>query len=126
MELPQPRQHGIPAARSVRREPGGVRLLWHEPLTHRSGVKVRGEIDFTVRTDWETILESAVAGASDVYLDLSEVEFSDASAAAALVRTAHRIGPDRRVVLNRPPSTLLHLLDLLWPGAVPTIEVQAR
>lgn len=63
---------------------------------------------------------------SDVYLDLSELEFIDTSATAALVRTAHRLGTGRRLVLNRPPVTLVRLVNLFWPEATPTIEVQAR
>lgn len=126
MELPPSGQQGDPAARHARRDGADPVVLRCEPLGHRAGVKVIGEIDFTVRTEWEDLLESMTAGSADVYLDLSDVRFSDASATAALVRTAHRIGPSRRVVVDRPPTTLLHLLDLLWPEGTPTIEVQAR
>jgi anti-anti-sigma factor len=89
-------------------------------------VKVSGEIDFTVRDDWEAALESVSSGPSDVYVDLSEVEFVDTSATAALVWAADRLGPGRRMVLVHPPPMLTRLLHVLWPDAVPTIEVQAR
>jgi len=126
MELPQARQHGVPGAGPAECDPTGSRGMRIEPLAGRAGVKVVGEIDLSARDDWDAFLASLVVTRSDVYLDLSGLEFIDTNGTAALVRTADRLGADRRLVLNRPPSTLVRLLHLFWPEAVPTIEVQAR
>lgn len=126
MELPKIRQHGTSDTGPAECDQTGSRGLRIEPLARRPWWKVVGEIDLKARDDWDAFLESMVATRSDVYLDLSELEFIDTNATAALVRTADRLGADRRLVLNRPPATLVRLLHLFWPEAVPTIEVQAR
>lgn len=126
MELPQLRQHRTPETESARHDQAGPPGMRIEPLTGRTGLKVAGEIDLSARDDWDTVLDSMVDTPSDVYLDLSELEFIDTSATGALVRTASRLGAGRRLVLDRPPVILVRLLHLFWPEAIPTIEVQAR
>ncbi|MFB7597714.1 STAS domain-containing protein [Streptomyces sp. NPDC056160] len=93
------------------------------PLTRQAGVRAVGEVSLATRGVWERVLEQALSGGEDVYrLELSDVTFVDVAGAGALADAARRLGPGRRMVLHRPPSTLPRILEMFWPG-LPGIEV---
>jgi len=87
------------------------------PLAGRVGLRLTGEADVhTVQ-----ILRHATAvlppEADEIHLQLASLEFIDVAAARQLVALAERPAPSR-VVLHQPPSSLMWLISLLWPGCL--------
>jgi ABC-type transporter Mla MlaB component len=87
------------------------------PLADRVGLRLSGE------ADWHTvdILRQAIAElppeADEIHLQLASLEFIDVAAARQLAALAERPAPSR-VVLHRPPSSLMWLISLLWPDCL--------
>ncbi|WP_432097493.1 STAS domain-containing protein [Streptomyces sp. bgisy100] len=102
--------------------PSGTAALEVFPLGDRSGVRVVGEIGLSTGTVWQRQLDNLVGRGEDVRLELSGVEFVDVAGVSALARAAQRLDTGRRMVLVRPPTTLLRTLEMFWPGLA-AIEV---
>jgi anti-anti-sigma regulatory factor len=99
--------------------------LRFRPLTGRTGLKVAGEICLPTHAVWESALERVVQQDESAYhLELSEVTFVDMAGVTALAVTAQSLDHGRRLVLDRPPTSLSRLLELFWPD-LPGIEVAA-
>ncbi|MFF8590409.1 STAS domain-containing protein [Streptomyces sp. NPDC015220] len=93
------------------------------PLPRRAGLRAAGEVSLVTRALWERVLDRAVREGEDVYcLELSAVTFVDVAGVGALADAARRLGPGRRIVLHRPPSGVLRMLEMFWPE-LPGIEV---
>jgi ABC-type transporter Mla MlaB component len=94
------------------------------PLADRVGLRLSGE------ADWHTVeaLRRAIAElppeADEIHLQLASLEFIDVAAARQLVALADRPAL-ARVVLHRPPSSLMWLISLLWPDCLDRFSVWA-
>ncbi|MEB3960624.1 STAS domain-containing protein [Streptomyces kunmingensis] len=92
-------------------------------MTGRSGLKVAGEISLPTHALWERALARVVQQDGRAYhLELSAVTFVDLAGATALAVAAQNLDGGRRLVLDRPPTSLSRLLELFWPD-LPGIEV---
>jgi len=98
-------------------------MLRVEPVSDRVGLRFFGEINLVTRNRWEAALEPLMQLGTDVFLDLSDVVFSDAAGSAVLVTNSERLLPGRRIVLSHPPTSMRRTLELLYQG-VSKIEVQ--
>ncbi|MFW6638818.1 anti-sigma factor antagonist [Nocardiopsis algeriensis] len=78
-----------------------------------SVVELRGEIDIATAEAAYTKISAAV-GSGCAVVDLSAVEFIDASGVNALVRAVHRATAARHhLTLACPPRQLVRILDVL-------------
>ncbi|AVH99371.1 MULTISPECIES: STAS domain-containing protein [Streptomyces] len=96
-----------------------------DPLSGRSGIRVRGEISEVTRPRWEhalTELSQRHQGVS--YVELSEVAFIDVAGVTALAVTAMDLNSGR-LVIEAPPPQLPRVLELFWPD-LDRIEVASR
>ncbi|WSA47662.1 STAS domain-containing protein [Streptomyces sp. NBC_01803] len=93
------------------------------PLTDRLGARAAGEIGLRARTEWRDVLERLTRQDGDVYLELSGITFVDVAAASELAVAAQRLGAGRRIVVDRPPSSLRRALRIFWPDLT-AIEVR--
>lgn len=85
------------------------------PLTHPApGLRLVGEVDLSNHEMLTAALNTALAGTADLHLELSELEFIDNGGAQILVQAARQLGPDRRLVLHRPPLSLTMALTMPW------------
>ncbi|MFI2640007.1 STAS domain-containing protein [Streptomyces sp. NPDC018610] len=111
MDVPE----GSPACVSV---PAGTAPgLRVGPLSRQAGLRAAGEVSLATRAIWQRVLDQAVREGEDVYyLELSAVTFIDVAGVDVLADAARRLGPGRRIVLNRPPSAVARMLELFWPG----------
>ena len=94
---------------SLRGPPGGVGSGLEPTVASLSG-----ELDISTLGDLcETLAALIAFGEADVILDLSDVDFVDASAAGVLFRAEEFLsGRSRRLVLRCPPPCALRILDL--------------
>lgn len=75
-------------------------------------VRVRGEVDLSTVSELATALEG-VAERGDVLLDLSQLDFIDASGLRALVQADRRLRHEgHRLVISEPPPMALRLLEI--------------
>jgi len=103
----------------------GSALLLH-PLADRAGWRAVGEITATTCPAWERTLGQLPLREETVcHLELSAVTFVDVAGASALAMAAQDLSTGRRIVVERPPTTLPRLLDMFWPD-LSVIEVVAR
>ncbi|MGK5532144.1 STAS domain-containing protein [Streptomyces sp. URMC 129] len=93
------------------------------PLTDRVGARAAGEIGLLARAEWRDTLRHLTGQGDDVYLELSAVTFTDVTAASELAAAARRLGTGRRIVVDRPPSSLRRALGIFWPDLT-AIEVR--
>ncbi|WP_059013126.1 STAS domain-containing protein [Streptomyces specialis] len=100
--------------------PGALAIV---PLADRVGARAAGEIGLWARAEWRDALERLTGQDDDVYLELSAVTFTDVAAASELAAAAGRLGAGRRIVVDRPPSSLRRALRIFWPDLT-AIEVR--
>ncbi|GAA0453137.1 STAS domain-containing protein [Streptomyces stramineus] len=78
-------------------------------------MRASGEVGLTTRGQWQGALERLLQHDGDAYLELSAVTFVDVAGTSALALTAQRMGADgRRIVIDRPPSSLRRTLEMFW------------
>ena len=89
------------------------------PVGVGSGVEptvasLSGDLDLSVRGDLcETLAALIAYGDADLILDLSDVEFLDASAASVLFRAEEFLAARSRcLVLRSPPASALRVLNV--------------
>ncbi len=100
-------------------------LLLH-PLSDRAGWRAVGEITAATCPAWERTLGQLPLREEFVcHLELSAVTFVDVAGASALAMAAQDLSTGRRIVVERPPTTLPRLLEMFWPD-LSVIEVVAR
>ena len=94
---------------SLRGPPGGVGSGLEPTIASFSG-----ELDISTRGDLCETLAAVIAfGDADLILDLSAVDFLDASAAGVLLRAEEFLAARSRcLVLRSPPVCALHLLNV--------------
>jgi anti-anti-sigma regulatory factor len=85
-------------------------------------LRVAGVVDLSTRPAWESALAALSGMGRRPRLELSGLDFIDASGAAALVASAQNL--DGPVLLHRPPRVLTRILEVLWPD-LQSIEVDA-
>lgn len=100
-------------------------VLRVESLPDRTGVRVAGEVDATVRDSWHAALAPLADVDGDVHLDLTALTFIDVRGVAELVDLADGLGEERQMVLHQPPPVLRQVMDALWPHAPRSIVVDA-
>jgi hypothetical protein len=105
--------------------PGAAERLAVSQLDGRTGLRLSGQAD--IRS--VDLLRQAIAAlppdADEIHLQLASLEFIDVAAARELVMLTSR--PARsRLVLHYPPSVMLRLVNLCWPGARARIDIAAR
>ncbi|MEV6605864.1 STAS domain-containing protein [Kutzneria sp. NPDC051319] len=111
---------------AARGEDAAPELLQIVALTDRIGIRVAGQVDMTVRTQWESALAGlADEDAHDLPLDLRGLTFIDVRGAVALVETARTLGPGRQLSLRHPPEILVRIFNTMWPSGLPTITIEA-
>ena len=77
------------------------------PSAGRAIVAVSGELDLYAAPDTREALDGALdEGATEVVVDLTDVDFIDSSGLACIVNVARRLGESggRLVVVNRHPA----------------------
>jgi anti-sigma B factor antagonist len=76
-------------------------------------VRVVGEIDLATAPQLRTLLGELIdAGAAQVVLDCSGLEFLDSSGIGVLVAARSRLGDDGALVLVAPPAHVRKVLDI--------------
>lgn len=101
-------------------------LLKIMALTRQVGVRAVGQVDMTVRAQWESALARlADEDAHELHLDLTGLTFIDVRGTAALVETARTLDRGRQLVLQHPPEILVRILNAMWSGGLPTITIEA-
>ena len=110
-------------------DPSG-NMLWVRPLPDRPGWRAVGEITSATCPAWERTLEQLTSRMTlgeviVCHLELSAVTFVDVAGASALAVTAQGLPAERRIVVERPPTTLPRLLEMFWPE-LSVIEVVPR
>jgi anti-anti-sigma factor len=124
----KPAQHTGDAATTAASRGGDAlpELLEIVALTDRIGVQVVGQIDLTVRAQWESALAALTdESTEDLHVDLTGLTFIDVRGTAALVEMARALDQGQRVVLQHPPGVLIRILETMWPGQLPTITIEA-
>lgn len=95
---------GLNPRSSVSVSPRGEGFARSDP--RRTVVWVRGEHDMaTAQLDAETMTRAVMLDDADVVVDLSGVEFMDASTVGTIVRTRNLLGSRSRSLTLRSPST---------------------
>lgn len=87
------------------------------PLRGRTGVRLAGEADCTVRDTLQAVLATLTAdGAQAIRVDLTGLEFIDVCCTRELIAVARR-HPAARLVVYHPPASLRRITALLDPEA---------
>ena len=101
-------------------------LLQIVAWTDKTGVRVVGQVDMTVRTQWESALAGlADEDAHDLHLDLRGLSFIDVRGMVALVETARTLDQGRQLLVRHPPEILARILNTMWPDGLPTLTIEA-
>jgi anti-anti-sigma regulatory factor len=86
------------------------------------GLCITGVIDLFNIDSFVQTLNASLAGAGDLHIDLSRLEFCDVSGIRALVSAAERVAGRRRLVLHGLPLQLRTVMTVVgWadlPGLV--------
>jgi hypothetical protein len=86
------------------------------PLTGCAGLRLAGEADMHTAELVRKAIAELPPDASEIHLQLADLEFIDVSAARQLAVLSER--PARpTVILHRPPRSLILLIRLLWPNS---------
>ena len=104
----------------------GPRSLRVAPI--EDGLALSGDVDVAT---WDTLaeaLERASEGPGErarVVVDVSEVSFIDGHGAGLIARAAHRLAPDRTLVVRGAPPEMLRVADLLRLMDQPGLLIEA-
>ena len=90
------------------------------------GVRLFGEADLGVTRELEEALAPLVRGTGDIVIDITELEFMDASVAGLLTSTAEALPEPRRLVLVHPCRLVSRVLCLLGVDRLPRVQVRPR
>ncbi len=93
------------------------------PLVDGAGIKLTGELDLATAQQLREAL-AAVASASEVVLDLSELTFMDSSGLAVLVSLAGSRNGNGPIVLLDPTPSIERLLAIVELEQHPNIELR--
>jgi anti-sigma B factor antagonist len=85
---------------------GGFTASWQDGV-----LRLSGELDLATDEDLLSAFRSASDDASEVILDLSELEFIDSTGIRAFVTIAREVSP-RGVVLRSPRRAVRKVIDL--------------
>lgn len=76
-----------------------------------------GEIDVDTREPFKQALAQTFGDRGDTVLDLQGVPFMDTHSVTAVVHCANRLRDEGgRLVVHRPPDSLLRIFEALWGG----------
>jgi anti-anti-sigma regulatory factor len=83
-------------------------------LIDRVGLRLAGDVDISSVDVIHSAIAALPAGATEIHLEVAELEFIDVSAVRELVAlTSAPSGP--QLILHDPPPVLQRLIDLIWP-----------
>ncbi|HWM11442.1 MAG TPA: STAS domain-containing protein [Solirubrobacteraceae bacterium] len=81
---------------------------------HRTVLAVGGEVDYaTVPTVADAVDDALAAGAVELWLDFSKIEFMDSAGLHLLIETRRRVAElNRRLAIVCPSPTVLRLIEV--------------
>jgi ABC-type transporter Mla MlaB component len=85
-------------------------------LTGCAGLRLTGEADMHTAEILQKALAELPSDAAEIHLELAGLEFIDVAAARHLAALAEQPGRPT-LILHEPPSSLILLIRLLWPGS---------
>jgi ABC-type transporter Mla MlaB component len=85
-------------------------------LSGCTGLRLTGEADMHTAEILQKALAELPSDAAEIHLELAGLEFIDVAAARHLAALAEQPGRPT-LILHQPPSSLILLIRLLWPGS---------